>query len=63
VFLGAIGDADAAFMVSWADAMAIAGHALVLEAGYDPPTWRYHGWPDAATIAALRERAIPLRNS
>ena len=36
VFLGPIGDADTAFMVRRADAIDIAGHALVLQVGYDP---------------------------
>jgi hypothetical protein len=62
VFLGAIGDADTAFMVRRADAIDIAGRALVLQVGYDPPRWRYRGWPDDEAITALRQRAVPLRN-
>lgn len=38
----------------WDDVQRLAGHALEAT-GYDPPRWRHRGWPDEATLAALRE--------
>ncbi|MBO0728194.1 MAG: hypothetical protein J2P57_02975 [Acidimicrobiaceae bacterium] len=46
------------FFVPWKSAMAIAGEYLVREPGYDPPRWRYRGWPDATTMNLLRKQAV-----
>jgi hypothetical protein len=51
---------DAQFFVKWDDAFRLAGDALQEEAGYDPPRWRHHGWPDDVTLASLRANAVPL---
>jgi hypothetical protein len=48
------------FAVGWSDALRLASKALQEEAAFDPPRWRYRGWPDTATLAALRERTMPL---
>ena len=44
--------------ISWDDSMRRAGASLE-PTGYDPPLWRYQGWPDPTTLAALREVALP----
>jgi uncharacterized protein YtpQ (UPF0354 family) len=51
-------NADSKFAVRWDDAMALAGDALQPEPGYEPPRWRYGGWPNGTTVANLRERAV-----
>lgn len=51
---------DGQFAVRWDDALRLAGDALREEAAYDPPRWRYHGWPDDRTLASLRANAVPL---
>lgn len=48
------------FGVGWADAIRIAAEWLVVEAEFDPPRWRYRAWPPAATLAALRNVAVPF---
>jgi len=45
--------------VPWDDTLRLAGHALE-PAGYDPPLWRYRGWPDAETFDALQRAAVPF---
>lgn len=60
IVLGDTDHPDARFAVRWDDAMRIAGDVLHEEAQYSPPLWRYHGWPDAATVAALAASAVPL---
>jgi hypothetical protein len=49
---------DAKFAVRWGDAMARATDALLPEPGYEPPLWRYEGWPDDTTLANLRAKAV-----
>jgi hypothetical protein len=44
--------------VGFDDALRHASHALHEEAGYDPPRWRHHGWPDDNTLALLRTDAV-----
>jgi uncharacterized protein YtpQ (UPF0354 family) len=51
---------DAHLAVSWDDTLQLAGDALQEQAGYDPPRWRHHGWPDDDTMALLRAHAVPL---
>jgi hypothetical protein len=53
-------DPRAGFAVGWSDALQLASEALHEEAALDPPRWRYRGWPDNETLAALKERAVPL---
>jgi hypothetical protein len=48
------------FAVRWHDAIKIGGATLRREPAFDPPRWRYRGWPDAATIAVLRKLAVPF---
>ena len=48
------------FAVRWDDAINIGGEALRREPAFDPPRWRYGGWPDAATTAVLRKVAVPF---
>lgn len=50
-------DSSADFAVTWTDALRLAGHALHQEPEYDPPRWRYRGWPDEGTMEALRSTA------
>jgi len=45
--------------VRFDDALRLASDALHEEAGYDPPRWRHHGWPDDNTLALLRANAVP----
>lgn len=51
---------DGMFAVRWDDALRLAAHALSEDPDYDPPRWRYHGWPDANTLAELRAHATPI---
>jgi hypothetical protein len=58
-----LGDNDhpgARFAVRWSDALRLAGDALHEEPTLDPPRWRYRGWPDSDSLAALREQAVPF---
>jgi hypothetical protein len=57
VLLGDNEDAGAKFAVRWDDAVRLTHEALEQE-GYDPPLWRYHGWPEARRLAALRKKAV-----
>ena len=45
--------------VRWGVALRHASDALHEEAGYDPPRWRHHGWPDDNTLTLLRANAVP----
>ncbi len=60
IVLGDNSAPDAGFAVRWDDGVRIASDWLVREAGYDPPLWRYHGWPDENTTASLRQRTVPF---
>jgi len=48
------------FAVRWADAITIGAGALQREPAFDPPRWRYRGWPEATTEASLRKVAVPF---
>ncbi len=48
------------FGIRWADAITIGAGALQREPAFDPPRWRYRGWPEATTVAALRKVAVPF---
>jgi uncharacterized protein YtpQ (UPF0354 family) len=57
------GDTDhpsARFTVPWDDALRIAAGALREEPEYDPPLWRYCGWPDENTVTVLKAHAVSL---
>ncbi|HYK70872.1 MAG TPA: hypothetical protein VEV45_23230 [Streptosporangiaceae bacterium] len=60
VLFGDNDNQEARFAVRWGDAVRLAGQALHEEAAFDPPRWRYRGWPDSETKAALREQAVPF---
>jgi hypothetical protein len=51
-------DTTSRFTVRWSDAVAIAATDLTQDAGYDPPRWRYHGWPTEMTLTELRRKAV-----
>jgi len=51
---------EARFAVRWGDAVRLSGEALHEEAAFDPPRWRYRGWPGGETLATLREHAVPF---
>ena len=57
LLLGDNEDKAANLCVPWSDALSLSGGALKREEGYDPPLWRYHGWPEADVLGHLRERA------
>lgn len=57
------GHPGSTFTVRFGDVLRLAGDALTEEPGYDPPRWRHHGWPDGATLEALRAHAAPLGSS
>jgi uncharacterized protein YtpQ (UPF0354 family) len=59
VLFGDSEDADVKFAVQWDDVVRFAEEALEQE-GYDPPLWRYHGWPEAPRLAALRQNTVPF---
>jgi hypothetical protein len=59
VLFGDNEDAAAKFAVQWDDAVRFAGEALE-QGGYDPPLWRYHGWPEAPRLAALKQKTVPF---
>jgi uncharacterized protein YtpQ (UPF0354 family) len=60
LMLGDNQDRDSQFAVRWDDAVHLAGHVLQEEPGYDPPRWRYHGWPEDSTLEQLRASSVPL---
>jgi hypothetical protein len=60
VLLGDNDDPDARFAVRWSDVLRLSGDALHEEPAFDPPRWRYRGWPDSDSLAALREQAVPF---
>ena len=53
VMFGDLDDESATVCVRWDDVVRLAGAAWEAT-GYDPPLWRYDGWPDEAVMAALR---------
>jgi hypothetical protein len=48
-------------MVTWSDAVALAGDCLRKVEGPYPPRWETVKFPDDATLAKLKERAIDLK--
>ncbi|HET9654258.1 MAG TPA: hypothetical protein VFP72_02815 [Kineosporiaceae bacterium] len=59
VLLGDNDDPVPPIAVPWDQALRLAGDALE-PTGYDPPLWRYRGWPDGPALTALRDAAVPF---
>jgi hypothetical protein len=58
VLLGDNDDQDTTFCVRWDDAVGLAAGGLVPEVGYQPPLWRYAGWPDEPALSTLRDAGL-----
>jgi len=58
--LGDNDDPNSRFAVRWDDAIRLAAPALQPETVFDPPLWRYRGWPNNDTLAKLKDAAVPL---
>lgn len=52
-FVGMVDEANASFVVTWEDALALAGPWLVRDPNLSPPRWHGNGWPPPEIVEGL----------